>query len=135
MDKTARSLLKQAEETMGRQNGVISKLREENVELTGFKLAYDVATAMLAKEQIDESVFQETVEQLRGRPLDDLHKRAAILAVADPSKDLTLGDVDNRLNAGDKSASPESPTQTSEVTPSAQATEIGRSIIDNVINQ
>ena len=135
MDKTARNLLKQAEETMGRQNGVISKLREENVGLAGFKLAYDVAAAMLAKEQIEDSAFQETVEQLRGRSLDDLQKRAAILAVADPSKDLSLGDVDTRLNVGDKSASPGSPTQTSEVTPSEAATEIGRGIIDNVINQ
>lgn len=131
MDKKALDLLKQAETTMQKQSGEIKKLREQHQDLAVHKLAFDVTAAMLAKEQIEESDFYPTVEQLKDRPVKDLQKRAEILSVMDPSKDLALGDVDTRQDGRDGAATPES--RTSETSPSKEATDVGRGMIDSIL--
>ena len=133
MDKTAQELLKQAQNLMATQSEEIKDLREKNSELSILKMAYDVAGVMLVKESIDESAFQETVEDLRQRPLEDLQKRAEILQVIDPTKDLVLGDIDERTGSSDKTGSSPS-SQTSERQLSAQATDAGRSLIESFVN-
>jgi len=118
---------------MGRLSDEVTKLREQLTERNVLKVAYDVTVAMQTKEQIEDSDFYETVEQLRQRPIDDLQKRAEILSVIDTSMDLALGEIDVREDGVDKNGSP-SGSHISEATPSVEATDAGRSIIDSYLN-
>lgn len=132
MEKKAVDLLRQAEQTMSKQTAEIEKLRKQHQKLAVHKLAFDVAAAMLVKEQIEDSDFYSTVEQLKERPVEDLQKRAEILSVMDPSKDLALGNVDTRQD-GHRAVGVTPESRTSETSPSKEATDVGRGFIDSVL--
>ena len=130
MDKKGQELLKSAQKVIGDQREELNKQSKLIQELRHFKLAFDIASILSAKEEVDPEEFQSTVIQLNEKKAEDLEQRAKILSVIDPAKSLDLGDLDDRGKTANSDIEPSGKSPTPHSTESMDA---ARTLINNVI--
>jgi len=101
MDKNATELLKSAQDVIGKLNNRVKEQDKELVSLRQFKLAFDITSGLVAKDQIDPADFQEHVLELSEKKAEELLKKAELLSIESP--DLELGSLDERGKAANGS--------------------------------
>ena len=94
MDKQASELLKTAKSVIAEQKKKITDLTKKLDSLNTFKLAFDIASGLMVKDQLDPADFQEYVLDLSQKEAKELVKKAELLSIESP--DLDLGSVDDR---------------------------------------
>jgi hypothetical protein len=112
------AIIEEQETKIAQQTETIATLEktkdnEEFVGLRNFKLAYDIAELMTAKELSAPEDFQEAVNILMTKNAEELTQRHNLLKVSDVESALDLGTVDegdgSKIATEPISATPHSP--------------------------
>lgn len=128
----ASELLKSVNIFVKQQKNELEKRSNTIKDLNQYKLAYDIAAVLAAKDQIDPADFQDTFKDLLEKSAKDLETQATLmkLSFVSVAKDLNLGVLDDVKVGENEVFDHKSPTSHSQ-----KSLEAARKIIDDAINE